>query len=77
MEYVFLIDFSDLLYTAVGIRYGWNQAHELLKEVYPYYGVKTVYKSELDEIENKDARKILEEFFNEQPDLKKFSIKPK
>lgn len=73
-----LCDFGDILSHATTIGYGWNEAHEILvnENLCAMYGVQHVYKEEIQYIENLDAKKIIESYF-EKEQVEDFYIKPK
>lgn len=89
MQKVNLIDFTDLLFHAKTLGYEWNQAHDILDNFYPYYGVKNVYLYQIEDNDtdpedrdpdvepiSEDAKKIMLSFFKKH-NVDEFSIKPK
>ena len=54
-----LCDFGDILLHAESIGYGWNEAHEILDDYYPYHGTTHVYRDDVEEDTNLAAREIL------------------
>ena len=73
-----LCDFGDILSHAETIGYGWNEAHDILVKanICAMYGTQHVYKEDVSEIEDEDARKIISSYF-EKEGVKDFYIKPK
>lgn len=73
-----LCDFGDILSHATSIGYNWNQAHNILvdADLCAMYGTQHVYKEETQYIEDEDARKIIESYF-EKEQVEDFYIKPK
>lgn len=89
MQKVNLIDFTDLLFHAETLGYGWNQAHDILDKFVPRYGMKNVYLYEIEDNDtdpedrdpdvepiSEDAKKIMLSFFKKH-NVDEFSIKPK
>lgn len=70
-------DFSDLLFHAESLGYGWNEAHGMLDNIYPMHGPQDVYHSEVSEYGLcKDGEKILNSFFDKEG-VGEFQINPK
>lgn len=85
MKIVNLIDFSELLSYAETMGYDWDEAHKILDNFYPRYGVRVVFVSDLykfdiededveGEMVGEDARKILLSFFDKHK-VTEFTIK--
>lgn len=71
-----LCDFGDILSHAERLGYGWNQAHAILDNYYPYHGEYYVCLAKVEQDENEDAKKILVSYF-ERHQIEDFYIKPK
>lgn len=76
MPKVDLFEFSDLLYHAESMGYEWNKAHDLLDNIYPRYGVMTVYIEEVEELLPEEGQDICFSFMDAN-NLHEFKISTK
>ncbi len=71
-----ICDFGDILWCAEKLGYKWNEAHDILDNYVPRYGMRHVSIDDIKEEEDEDAKKILTAFFKQEK-IDEFYFTPK